>query len=111
MNGRGGEEEGVRRGLRAHERGGGHLFVAEEEPAVEALGLKGEQPGSDAEEREQRGDEALAVWTRPNEAWLLDLSGPCPDLEFTHAIGLTDNLGMVHARFDKVLASGLPRTG
>jgi hypothetical protein len=49
------------------------------------------------------GDEALAVWTRPNEAYLLDLTGPCPDLEFTQAIGITDNLGMVHARFDKVL--------
>ena len=49
------------------------------------------------------GNEALAVWTRPNEAWLLDLTGPCPDLEYTRAIGLTDNLGMVHARFDKVL--------
>lgn len=49
------------------------------------------------------GDEALAVWTRPNEAWLLDLTGTCQDLEYTHAIGLTDNLGMVHARFDKVL--------
>ncbi len=49
------------------------------------------------------GDEALAVWTRPNEAWLLNLTGPCQDLEYTHAIGLTDSLGMVHARFDKVL--------
>src|SRR5688500_13475283 len=26
------------------------------------------------------GDEAIAVWTRPNEAYLLDLTGPCPEI-------------------------------
>lgn len=50
-------------------------------------------------------DQSLVVWTRPSEAWLLDLSGPCPDLEFAYAIGLTDTLGSVSARFDKVLVS------
>jgi hypothetical protein len=49
------------------------------------------------------GDSALAVWTRPGEAWLLELSGPCPDLEYTQAIGLTSSVNRVHARFDKVL--------
>lgn len=49
------------------------------------------------------GDSALAVWTRPSEAWLLDLSGPCQDLAFTNAIGLTSSMGRVNARFDKVL--------
>ncbi|MDR6991466.1 DUF6491 family protein [Luteimonas sp. 3794] len=49
------------------------------------------------------GESALAVWTRPSEAWLLDLSGPCQDLTFTPAIGLTSNMSRVSARFDKVL--------
>jgi hypothetical protein len=51
------------------------------------------------------GDSALTVRTKPNEAWLLELSGPCPDLEFAHTIGLTSNMNRVHARFDKVLVN------
>ncbi|MBB3343479.1 DUF6491 family protein [Luteimonas sp. RC10] len=49
------------------------------------------------------GDSALAVWTRPGEAWLLDLTGPCQDLSYTPAIGLTSTMSRVDARFDKVL--------
>ena len=49
------------------------------------------------------GDSALAVWTRPSEAWLLDLSGTCQDLAFTNAIGVTSTMNRVSARFDKVL--------
>ena len=49
------------------------------------------------------GDSALAVWTKPGEAFLLELTGPCPDLEYTPAIGLTSNASRVYARFDKVL--------
>ena len=52
------------------------------------------------------GDEALVVWTRPSEAWLLDLSGPCSDLEYAPAIGLTHTFNTVSARFDKVLVHG-----
>lgn len=49
------------------------------------------------------GDSALAVWTRPNEAYLLEIDGPCPDLDFAHAIGLTSQMGTFHSRFDKVI--------
>ncbi|TWT18519.1 hypothetical protein FQY83_14160 [Luteimonas marina] len=49
------------------------------------------------------GDSALAVWTRPGEAWLLELQGPCMDLSSTPVIGLTSNMNRVHARFDKVM--------
>lgn len=49
------------------------------------------------------GSSALAVWTRPNEAFLLELFGPCQDLEYTTAIGLTSSANRVYARFDKVL--------
>lgn len=48
------------------------------------------------------GDSAVAIWTRPTEAWLLELQGPCPDLQFAKAIQLSDSLGSVHVRFDKV---------
>lgn len=53
------------------------------------------------------GDSALAIWTRPGEAYLLEVDGPCNDLEFAHAIGVTSSTGSVHARFDKVI----PRSG
>lgn len=49
------------------------------------------------------GDSALAVWTKPREAYLLELFGPCQDLDFTQAIGLTSQGNRVYARFDKVL--------
>ncbi|MEZ0472180.1 DUF6491 family protein [Luteimonas salinilitoris] len=50
------------------------------------------------------GDSAVAVWTKPREAYLLELSGPCPDLPYTPAISLTSNMNQVYARFDKVMA-------
>ncbi len=52
---------------------------------------------------ESLGDEAIAIWTRPNEAWLLELSGPCKGLDFTPVIGLTSQFGAVNAGFDDVL--------
>lgn len=52
------------------------------------------------------GDSALAVWTRPGEAWLLDLSGPCPDLGYATAISVTSHMSQVSARFDDVIPLG-----
>jgi hypothetical protein len=52
------------------------------------------------------GDEAIALWSRPSEAWLLDLSGPCQDLDYARAITVTNTFGRVSARFDKVLVLG-----
>ena len=52
---------------------------------------------------EPLSDSELVVYTRPNQAWLLDLDGACQNLEFTQAIGLTSSVGDVSARFDKVL--------
>jgi hypothetical protein len=53
------------------------------------------------------GESAVAIWTRPNEAYLLEVDRPCPDLDFAQAIGLTSQFGIVYSRFDKVI----PRTG
>lgn len=50
------------------------------------------------------GDDALVVWTRPSEAWLLDLYGPCPDLEFAHTISVSSTFNMVSARLDSITA-------
>lgn len=52
------------------------------------------------------GDTAVVVWTHPNEAYLLELSGRCTDLDFASAISLTNQSGRVYERFDKVMVIG-----
>jgi hypothetical protein len=52
---------------------------------------------------EPLSDSQLAVYTRPNEAWLLDLGGACPELSFVNSIGITSNLNQVMVKFDRVL--------
>lgn len=52
-------------------------------------------------------DRALVVWPRVNEAYLLDVAGPCPDLAFAQAIQLTESAGRVSARFDQVIPRSL----
>lgn len=52
------------------------------------------------------GDRALTVWTRPNRAYLLELSGPCMDLDFAPAISISNQMGRVAARFDNVIVHG-----
>lgn len=52
---------------------------------------------------EPLGEKQLAVYTRPNEAWLLDLDGNCRNLPFTNHIGLTSSASEVSAKFDRVL--------
>ena len=57
------------------------------------------------------GDQALAVWTRPNQAWLLDLSGPCTDLNYAPAINISNMMGQVSAGFDRVYVLGGANAG
>ena len=52
------------------------------------------------------GDQALAVWTRPSQAYLLELTGPCQDLEYAPAISISNMMGRVSARFDRVTVHG-----
>jgi len=52
---------------------------------------------------EPLGDHQVVVYTRPSQAWLLDLDGTCQNLQFTQTIGLTSSSGTVYTRFDKVL--------
>jgi hypothetical protein len=52
------------------------------------------------------GDGALAVWTKPSEGYLLELSGPCQDLDYAMAISITQFGSRVSARFDDVIPLG-----
>ena len=52
------------------------------------------------------GDKALTVWTKPSEAYLLELSGPCQDLDFAPAISITNQMNQVSAKFDDVVPRG-----
>ena len=52
------------------------------------------------------GDSALAVWTKPNQAYLLELYGPCNDLEYAPAISVSNMTSRVSARFDNVYVLG-----
>jgi hypothetical protein len=56
---------------------------------------------------EPLSDTQLVVYTKPKEAYLLDLEA-CVNLQFTNGIGLTSNLGQVEVRFDRVI-TGRPR--
>ncbi|MFD0739493.1 DUF6491 family protein [Lysobacter koreensis] len=49
------------------------------------------------------GDSALAVWTRPRQAYLLSLNGTCTNLDFAQAITITNQFHTVYAKFDKVI--------
>lgn len=55
------------------------------------------------------GDTALAVWARPGTAYLLELGGPCNDLDYAPTISITNMMGRVSARFDDVIVLGGPR--
>jgi len=52
------------------------------------------------------GRDALAIWISPTRAYLLDVPG-CPDLEWAHGIQVTDSVGRVSARFDRVRPLGV----
>jgi len=50
------------------------------------------------------GEQSLAVWTGPRQAWLLRVDAPCNELRWAPKIGLSSGFGQVSARFDRVLA-------
>ncbi|AKC87675.1 DUF6491 family protein [Pseudoxanthomonas suwonensis] len=51
------------------------------------------------------GNNALVVWTRPNEAWLLDVTS-CQDLQFAVSISISNFANTVTAGFDTVTPHG-----
>jgi hypothetical protein len=57
------------------------------------------------------GETALAVWTKPSQAYLLELPGRCVDLDTAPAITVTNQGSRVYAKFDDVLVlGGLPNS-
>ncbi|RDI98571.1 hypothetical protein DVT68_08560 [Dyella solisilvae] len=52
---------------------------------------------------EPLADDQLAIYTRSNEAWLVDLDGKCRNLRFTNHIALTSSASEVLVNFDRVL--------
>lgn len=50
------------------------------------------------------GDLKVVVFPRLNEAWLLTVDAPCTELQWTHSIGLSSSVHVVHRRFDFVVA-------
>ncbi len=52
------------------------------------------------------GDGAIALWTRPSEAYLVQFFGPCQGVDHATTIGVSSSMGRVNAKFDKVLVRG-----
>jgi hypothetical protein len=48
------------------------------------------------------GRDAVAVWTRLNQIYLIRVEQPCLGLEFARSIGLSSSVGRVSRRFDAV---------
>jgi hypothetical protein len=47
-------------------------------------------------------DRSIALWTRSNEAFLLEFFPRCPDLAFASTITISHQIGRVNAGFDSV---------
>jgi len=48
------------------------------------------------------GKEAIAVWTNPNEAYLIRVRQPCAGLDFANGVGVTSTGRRVNKNFDYV---------
>ena len=55
------------------------------------------------------GDGAIALWTRPSEAYLVEFFGPCQGVDYAATIGVSSSMGRVNAKFDKVLVRNAGR--
>jgi hypothetical protein len=50
-------------------------------------------------------DGTFALWTRPSQAWLVELHSPCSGIDYADTIGFRNNNGRLSARFDHVYVS------
>jgi hypothetical protein len=57
---------------------------------------------------ESLGDSQLAVYTKPNKAWLLNVSPHCLQLGHGNAIAVTSYLHQISVNFDRVIVAGSP---
>lgn len=51
-------------------------------------------------------DGAFALWTRPSQAWLIELYGPCTDIGYVDNIRIEQPTGRLTARFDRIHVGG-----
>ncbi len=51
------------------------------------------------------GDGTMALWTRPSQAWLVEVYEPCADLDYATTIGIRSIGGRLSARFDRIHVS------
>jgi hypothetical protein len=51
-------------------------------------------------------DTSFALWTRPSKAYLIEVYGPCSNLDYAERLSFRDNDGFLSARFDDVYAHG-----
>ncbi len=51
------------------------------------------------------GGGTMALWTRPSQAWLVEVYEPCADLDYAHTIGIRSIGGRLSARFDRIHVS------
>lgn len=49
------------------------------------------------------GDDTLAIWTRSDRGYLVELINRCPEISFAKKIALTNRSGRVWAGFDSVI--------
>jgi hypothetical protein len=49
------------------------------------------------------GRNAIALWTRPNTAWLITVHEPCFGLEFATSVGVTSSMNRVYRQSDDVV--------
>lgn len=47
-------------------------------------------------------DGTFALWTRPSQAWLVELYPPCSEIDYADTIGIRESSGWLSARFDRV---------
>ena len=51
------------------------------------------------------GNGMMALWTRPNQAWLVEVFPPCADMDYADTIGIRNPGGRLSARFDRIYIS------
>lgn len=48
----------------------------------------------------------LVAWTNINQAYLVTVASPCPNLRLADHVGISSTAGTVDARYDRVFAQG-----
>jgi hypothetical protein len=49
------------------------------------------------------GRDSIVLWTRPNQAWLIEVDEPCFGLDFATSVGVTSNMNRVYRNSDFVV--------